>query len=215
MEVRMKFFAAALAACLLAFSPCDALSAAPGMPVPRPPAPIKAMLATQRFTLEVPFPYTWSKERFMVSSGSLVVLDVDPALVVPRDTLEPVLYAGTVPVQRLNHGNKSGRVIAIVPGNVDVRTTPIWFGAPQLPERVTSEMAKAELTRAKKAGVARTFRHPSTTGLASSPVKSKDLAELLRTVAADLVLEYSPQEKDLAESWRLPVASKSNKPRID
>ena len=149
----------------------------------------------------------------MVSSGTLVVLEVDPALVIPRNTLEPVLYAGNIPVQRLNHGDKSGRVIGIVPGNIDVTTMPVWFGTPQLPERVTTAMAETERTRAEKAGFTRTFERTSIVGLDSPATVSKDLAALLRTVAADLVLTYSPQDKDLAESWRLPVARKGDKPR--
>ena len=151
----------------------------------------------------------------MVSSGTLVVLEVEPALVVPRNTLEPVLYAGNVPVQRLNHGNKSGRVIGIVPGSVDVATVPIWFGTPQLPGRVTTAMAEAERARAEKAVVAHKFERASIVGLDSSATASKDLAALLRTVAADLVLTYSPQDKDLAESWRLPVAKRPSKTRDD
>jgi hypothetical protein len=208
MEVRMKFAKAALAACLLWLSACDVLSAAGDTPVPPTPAPIKGIVAARRFALEIPFPYTWTKERVMVSSGTLVVLEVDPALVVPRNTLEPVLYAGNVPVQRLNHGSKSGRVIGIVPGNIDLATMPIWFGTPQLPERVTTAMAEAERARAEKAGVAHTFERANIVGLDSPAAASKDLAALLRTVAADLVLTYSPQDKDLAESWRLPVAKK-------
>ena len=151
----------------------------------------------------------------MVSSGTLVVLEVDPALVVPRNTLEPVLYAGNVPVQRLNHGNKSGRVIALIPGNIDVTTMPIWFGTPELPGRVTTAMAETERARAQKAGVAHTFARASIAGLDSPASASKDLAALLRTLAADLVLTYSPQDKDLAESWRLPVARKADKTRTD
>jgi len=204
----MKFPAASLVACLLAFSACEALSAATDTSVPPTPAPIMGIVAARRFTLDTPFPYTWTKERITVSSGTLVVLDVDPALVVPRDALEPVLYAGNVPVQRLNHGNKSGRVIGIVPGNIDVTTTPIWFGTPQLPGRVTTAMAKAERARAEKAGAAHTFARVSIAGFDSPATASKDLATLLRTVGADLVLTYSPQDKDLAESWRLPVAKK-------
>ena len=50
------------------------------------------------FTLQTPYRNDWSKERAMVSAGVLVVLEVDPALVVPRDSLEPVLYAGDVAV---------------------------------------------------------------------------------------------------------------------
>jgi hypothetical protein len=173
---------------------------------PATPAAVKGILAARRFTLGTPFPYTWTKEHIMVSSGTLVVLEVDPALVVPRDTLEPVIYAGNVPVMRLNHGHKSGRVVGIIPGNVDLATTPIWVGAPSLPGRVTTAMAEDERKRAEKSGVLRTFGGGPIVGLDQSSVTSEDLAALLRTVAADLVLTYSPQEKDLADSWRLPVA---------
>src|SRR5712671_3802176 len=106
--------------------------------VPPLPAPVKNILYARPFTLERPYRYDWSKDRPTVSTGILVVLDVDTALVIPRDSLEPVLYASDVAVQRLNHGHKSGKVIAIVPGHVDLATTPIWFGSPNLPERVTS-----------------------------------------------------------------------------
>lgn len=211
----MKFPAAALVACLLGLLSCDVLSAAAATPLPPTPAPIKQMVAAHRFTLESPFQYTWTKEHIMVSSGTLVVLDVDPALVVPRNTLEPVLYAGNIPVQRLNHGNKAGRVIGIVPGNIDVTTIPIWFGTPQLPGRVTTAMAEVERARAEKVGVAHAFERANIVGLDSPATVSKDLAALLRTIAADLVLTYSPEDKDLAESWRLPVARKADKTRAE
>lgn len=211
----MKFHIAALVACSLGLLACDVLYAAADTPVPPTPAPIKRIVAARGFTIETPFPYTWTKEHIMVSSGTLVVLEVDPALVVPRNTLEPVLYAGNVPLQRLNHGNKSGRVIGIVPGNIDVTTIPIWFGTPQLPGRVTTAMAEVERARAEKVGVAHTFERASIVGLDSPATASKDLAALLRTIAADLVLTYSPQDKDLAESWRLPVARKADKTRAE
>jgi hypothetical protein len=210
MVARMKLSTVALAVCLLGLLACGTFSVAADTKVPPTPAPIKGIVAAHRFTLEDPYQYTWTRERVMVSSGTLVVLEVDPALVVPRNTLEPVLYAGNVPLQRLNHGDKSGRVIGIVPGNIDVTTMPIWFGTPQLPERVTTAMAETERERAQKAGVTQTFERGAIAGLDSPPTASKDLAALLSTVAADLVLTYSPEEKDLAESWRLPVAKKAN-----
>lgn len=206
----MKLLAAAFATFLLA-APILGLAQTTGhdakRAVPATPAPIKDILAARRFTLETPYQYTWSKERIMVSTGVLVVLEVDPAYVVPRDALEPVLYVGNVPVQRLNHGNVSGRVIGIVPGNIDLATALIWFGTPELPGRVTASMVESERARAEKAGM-RPFpkaridavEHPAVTA------KDLDLAALLRNVAAELVLQYSPQEKELAESWRLPVA---------
>ena len=48
--------------------------------LPATPAPIKNILAARPFTLETPYPYTWSKERFMVSTGVLIVLEVDPGI---------------------------------------------------------------------------------------------------------------------------------------
>ena len=205
----MKIPAVVLAAFLLGLpvlAPCQSTALPAQVAAAVTPAAVKGILAARRFTLGTPFPYTWTKEHVMVSSGTLVVLEVDPALVVPRDTLEPVLYAGNVPVMRLNHGHKSGRVVGIIPGNVDLATTPIWFGAPELPGRITTAMAEAERSRAEKVGALRTFGRSPIVGLDQSAATSEDLATLLRTVAADLVPTYSPQEKDLADQWRLPVA---------
>ena len=189
---------------------CQTVSRDAEVAVSVTPKAIKGILASRRFTLETPFPYTWTKEQLMVSTGVLVVLDVDPAYVIPRNTLEPVLYAGNTPVQRLNHGNRSGHVIGIVPGNIDLASTPIWFGSPELPERVTSSIAVSERELAAKAGV-HALSKARIRAVQRPPVVTKDLATLLRTVAADLVLEFSPQEKQLAESWRLPVAKAPSK----
>lgn len=213
----MKVLAAAFATFLLA-APIPGLAQTGGRDaepaVPATPAPVKDILAAHPFTLETPYPYTWSKERIMVSTGVLVVLEVGPAYVVPRDTLEPVLYAGNVPVQRLNHGNVSGRVIGIVPGSIDLTGAPIWFGSPELPERVTASTAESERALAERAGV-RAFPKERIAGVGRPPVAAKDLAALLRDVGAELVLEYSPQEKELAESWRLPIAKAPPKNRPD
>ena len=178
--------------------------------IPSKPAPVKNILHAQRFTLERPYRNEWSKDKAMVSTGSLVVLEVDPALVVPRDTLEPVLYAGNVAVQRLNHGDRSGRVIGIVPGSVDLAGTPIWFGSPELPERVTESMVRSERARAEKAGV-RPFPSAAIRSVERQAVTAVDLATLLRDVASQLVYEFSPQEKALADSWRLPTAQAAPK----
>lgn len=204
----MKLSAAVFAVLLFGmptFAACQAIDRGGEVPVPPTPAAIKGILATQRFTLETPYRYTWTKEPRMVSTGVLVVLEVDPAYVVPRNTLEPVLYAGNVAVHRLNHGHRSGRVIGIIPGNIDLATAPIWFGAPELPERLTQAMVETERERAEKAGV-RAVPQARIAGVERPAVAAKDLAALLRDVVSKLVYQYSPQEKDLADSWRLPVA---------
>lgn len=194
----MRIVAFVVAVSLLAVPACAAA-------IPPPPVAVKNIVVAQPFTLGRPYVYDWSAEKLVVQSGVLVVLDVDPALAKARDALEPVLYAGDVPVQRLNSGGESGRVVAIIPGNVDLATTPIWFGAPGLPGRITAEMARAERARAERADV-RPFGRERIAAVTRPPVSAPDLTTLLRNVAAALVEQYSPQEKYLADQWRLPVA---------
>jgi len=203
----MKVLVAAIAASLLLMPACASGQAAGQAPaaVPRTPVPVRNILYARPFTLAKAYPYDWSRERLIVSSGILVVLEVDPALVVRRDSLEPVLFAGDVPVQRLNHGDKSGRVIAIIPGNISLSNTPIWFGSPGLPGRVTAEIARSERARAERADV-RPFSADKIAAVSHPRVAAADVTALLRDVAAQLVYQFSPQEKELGDQWRLPVA---------
>ena len=194
----MRLITSVLGVSLLALAACAAA-------LPPTPAPVKNILLVRPFTLGRPYLYDWSAEKLTVQSGLLVVLEVDPALVVARDSLEPVLYAGDVPVQRLNHGSASGRVIGIIPGNVNLAATPIWFGAPGLPGRITAEMARAARSKAERAEI-RPFPANKIAAVTRPAVSAPDLTALLRDVAAALVEQYSPQEKDLANLWRLPVA---------
>jgi hypothetical protein len=215
-DLRMKLPIIALAALLLGMptlAACQANSQGSVKSVPATPVAVKGVVFARRFALGTPYLYTWAKEPRSVSTGILVVLEVDPAYVVPRNTLEPVLYAGNVAVHRLNHGDKSGRVIGIVPGEIDLATAPIWFGTPQLPERLTPAMIESERASAEKAGI-RALPLTDTVGIGQPAVAAKDLAGLLRDDAARLVDQYSPQDKDIADAWRLPVARPPPGPKV-
>lgn len=194
---------------------CFALLAAPGAAasaqvrnahsIPATPAPVQAILYARPFSLSVPYRNDWSRERELVTSGTLVVLAVDPALVVPRNSAEPVLFAGDRPVQRLNHGDRSGRVVGIVPHVTNVSGLPFWFGRPDLPERITVDVARAERARAQAAGIlpiaadrVRAVQRPR--------LAVRDVPALLRTEVAELVLRFAPEDRDLVAAWRLPVA---------
>jgi hypothetical protein len=157
------------------------------------------------FTLAKGYKYDWSKDRPMVTSGILVVLKVDPDLVVPRNTPEPVLYAGDRTVQRLNAGYESGHVIGIIPGEIDLTQAPIWFGRPGLPERVTAETIRSERALADAVKI-QPFAAEKVSAVTQGPLQISDLSSLLREQVANLVLKFSPQESNLAETWRLPVA---------
>lgn len=173
-------------------------------PRPATPAAVIDILEIQPFRLGVGYHYDWLESRPFVSDGLLVVLRVDPNHVEPRDTAEPVLYAGDRTVQRLNQGNESGFVIGIIPGEIDLASAPIWFGRPELPERVTPDVIKEERALADSAGI-KAFSPDKITGARRDPIEVDDLAALLRGAAADLVLKFSPDEKDLVETWRLPT----------
>jgi hypothetical protein len=215
----MKFLVSTAAIVLLGQSACAAAQVADvqyaeSSRVPPTPVAVQRILVAQPFTVTTPFQFMWIKNGPMISSGTLVVLEVDKALVAPRNALEPVLYAGNSPVMRLNPGHLSGRVVAIWQVTVDVRTEPIGCGAPELPERVTPQMVESELAKARSAGIA----PPPAAQLRAArraPATAKDLSSLLRTVGANLILEFAPQEKSQAEIWRLPVAKPPPTKRAD
>lgn len=173
--------------------------------LPDTPAAVSELVLNRPFNLEQGFLYNWSKNRQMVRSGILVVLKVDPALVVPRNALEPILYVGNQTAQRLNRGHPSGFVVALIPGDIDLTQAPIWFGTPGLPERVTADTVRAERALAEKAKIV-PFPEEKIQAAAGARLQATDLATLLREDIAELVLEYSPEEKDLVAGWRLPVA---------
>ena len=160
----------------------------------------------QPFRLEQSFKYDWRRDYSEVRSGLLVVFKVDPDLVIPKNALEPVLYAGNQTVQRLNHGHESGFVIGIIPEQIDLSKEPIWFGTPALPERIDAKMIAKERTKAERSGIS-ALKSTDIQSRTKDQVVVSDLTTLLRKQAADLLLEFSPQEKRLAESWRLPVTA--------
>lgn len=168
------------------------------------PQPIIGIERIQPFRLEQSFKYDWRRDQPDVRSGLLVVFKVDPDLVTPRNALEPVLYAGNQTVQRLNQGHESGFVIGIIPEQIDLSQEPIWFGTPALPERIDAEMIARERTLAERSGIL-PLTATDVQSRTQDPVVVSDLTTLLREQAAELLLEFSPQEKPLADTWRLPV----------
>jgi hypothetical protein len=182
--------------------PGDALSGAAVGKASGPSAAL-AIVEIYPFNLGTGYRYNWLASQPDVTSGLLVVLKVDPEYVVPQNAAEPVLYAGDRTVQRLNQGDRSGYVIGIIPGEVDLATAPIWFGRPELPERVTPEIIAEERALAERAGIG-AFSPDEIERALRGALEAEDLSELLRGPVADLVLKYSPDEKGLAETWRLP-----------
>ena len=198
-----------------AATPPPAAPAAEPVPrIPPTPAAVDGLVQACKFTLQEGYKHLWSKDQPMVTSGYLLVIEVDPKLVFARQVAEPVLYVGNQTAERLNIGYESGHVIAIVPGEVDLKKAMIWFGTPELPERVDANMVKAESALANAAKIApfsvKVVETSLKMGGAELKVTNKD--ELLRR-AAELIMQYSPQESQLAESLTpTPPAKPAPKP---
>jgi hypothetical protein len=158
---------------------------------------VQAIVSATPFTLTRGWTHAWRAEKQVYDAGWLVVLEVDPKLVQPTQLEEPVLYAGNETVERINHGDQSGRVIAIVPSKrshdggvaLDLSVTPIWFGAPELPERVDAARIESEIAKARRLGVV-PLGCPAV-GETMQLESRDDLGPL----CGELVLQHSPEEQ--------------------
>jgi len=177
-----------------------------GPPVPSTPAAADDILYARPFTLEKGYEFDWSKERPLLTKGTILVLKVNPDLVHARQAAEPVLYVGSRTAERVNIGHRSGRVIAIVPGHIDLSAMPIWFGTPELPERVDGNMIRAEKAQANAAGIEPFEADKVKAALArgGEMLKAADRDSLRPHIAA-LLLQYSPVEKELIDAFNVPV----------
>lgn len=171
-----------------------------------PDASVRGILYAQPFALEQPATHWWRAERPNYVAGWILVLEADTALLQPTARAEPVLYVGHETAERVNHGFRSGRVVAIVPSpagadgfpTLDLSTAKVWFGAPGLPEQIDT----AALERAfAAAGDAQPF---SASEIAEArkrggmPIRFETRAQLDQQ-AGQLILEHAPEEKDLAD----------------
>lgn len=176
--------------------------------IPPTPAPAKRLVAARSFTLQESYRHRYSAHAPQVDSGYLLVLEVDPELVRPRQSAEPVLYVGDLTAERLNAGHRSGRLVVIVPARVDLTASPIWFGQPNLPERVDPETALAQRALAEAAGL-RPFGAKAVAAALSrggGPLDLNDIDALLRE-AGRLVLRFAPDEAVLAKRWNAPAGA--------
>lgn len=197
--LRILFWSAP-ACSMNAFAQHDADSEAASAPVR-----VEDLVYARPFALSQGYRWSTVDDEPETDVGYIVVLRVDPKLVVPRNSLSPILYAGDRMLQALNFGHTSGHVIGLVPGQVDLSETPFWFGSPTTPGRVTPQLIRAEQGRARKAGI-RPFSPEQIESAAQPAIVTTNLSDLLRGELADLVLQYAPEEGDLARKWRLPEA---------
>ncbi len=192
-----------LSACILAL----ASTAVSAPPLPPTPAPVDDVVYARTFNLNEGFRFDWAKEPFTATAGTLLVLKAKPEYLTPRQTAEPMLYVGDHAAMKLNVGETSGYLVVVVPGEVDLNKTLIWFGTPNVAERVDNATIQAERALAEKAGIkplsAEKVKAAQARG--GERVLAANFSVLLREHVAGLIEQYSPSEKELATQWRSPV----------
>lgn len=176
--------------------------------------PVRELLFAQPFNLRSSYAHAWRAEQPAVEAGWLVVLDVDREFVRRTQTAEPVLYVADQTAERVNDGDRSGRLIAIVPSAVgsgggpalDLREASIWFGAPDLPEQIDRAAIAREAAAAKTRGVvARPQVEVDRAVQAGGALTTfADRTELER-YAAELVMAWAPEERDFAAGLLQPL----------
>lgn len=182
--------------------------APPAVPAGPSAAPL-TLVHARPFVTQTPFVHDWRAERPSVDAGWLVVLSVaDRELLVPRQLAEPVLYGGPETLQRLNTGEHSGHVVAILPSPrdgdrplVDLGATVFAHGAPALPESLDAAAVEAGF-RAAAQGLSAPDE-ATLRAVVQPTVTFADLADV-QAHAADLIERWSPQEVDLISGLRAP-----------
>ena len=175
------------------------------------------LLEAVPFVLEESFVHTWRKDQPSYRAGYLIALRADPDLIRPRQTAEPVLYVGEQIAERCNAGTESGSLICLVPAplrpngtvDLDLDTTAIWFGAPELPERLDAAAIRAAHLNALLQGVGPAplspgLRRAQSAVAPNAGVFARDRDELDLSIA-DLIERYSPMETELVQGMRVPL----------
>lgn len=174
------------------------------------------VLFAQPFTLdpENAYAHEWQAEQPQVSAGYLVALEVNRDFVEPTQGPAPVLYAGNQIPERINYGHESGVLLVVIPSELDAQgrpvldlaSTPIWFGAPGIPDQTTQDDIDAALERALARGVTPLGEATLEAAFskADGPLAVSDRTEL-HMAAAHLILEYAPQEREFAEGMLAPL----------
>ena len=168
------------------------------------------LLVAIPFRVDQPFTHWWRAERPQVRAGHLLVLAVDPIVVRPRQTAEPILFVGDQTAERVNAGFEGGALIVVVPAPAgqdgwpmqELAGLPMWFGEPGLPEQVdAADIHEARRLVPDLIGFsAARVQQALTAGGGGLPCQ--DQAELYLH-AADWIERYAPADQHIVERLRL------------
>lgn len=161
------------------------------------------LVHAQRFHTDMPFAHQWRADRQMYDAGWVLVLSGEPELLRQHQTKDPVLYVGAQTAERVNNGD-SGKLVVIVPGDIDLADAAIFLGPAALPEELWQEQIDDTVTAARNGGAVPPTAEQRGKALVAGVLEFADDYWLHRH-AVDLVEKHSPNEKDLIAGWRVPL----------
>ena len=155
------------------------------------------LVLAQHFTLEQAHEYTWLAGVPQITQGTIVVVKVSAEDAQVRQVGGPVLYVGATPAERVNNGDLDGAIVAFAPGHIDLSSTPIFWGPPTLPERVTAQLGAEALSETKAQPATATELKAAT----QTSAHFQGTSTLYRHLA-DLIDTHAPSEKERARAYR-------------
>jgi hypothetical protein len=162
---------------------------------------ITRLLELQRFHSDTPVSFRSISGPIAANSGYVLVIEVDARSLTPVDRAAPVLFAGEIAAREVNRGNRSGRMVLLIP-EVDLNTTSLYFG-PARPLRVLSResLLEARVQRAAQGAADQVIATlASAAADAGSAWHVTDMNELYRR-AAELVIRFAPEESSTAAMY--------------
>lgn len=172
-------------------------------PAPAPAVQQLELVHAERFQVAQPYRHLWRAEPLLVTGGWLLVLSGEPSALVARQMKMPLLQVGAQTAERVNVGDRSGKLVVLVPGDVALADAPIFLGSDALPEEVGQAHLDAELANARANGA----KAPDAATIAKATAAGREFANdhELRLRAIELVERHSPQEQDLIRGARVPL----------
>lgn len=167
------------------------------------PAAPTAILYARPFVSEKPIDFVIDGEKVTRTKGMILVIEADKKLLEPLDAPDFVIFVGGAVAQKVSSGCWSGKVVVMAP-EADLRSVPVFFGSRLLPDRMTPADARAEVEKAKAAGVVARptgeLREAARKG-GPEPFRVADMNELWYETGP-VILEHSPEERVMVESLR-------------
>ena len=159
-----------------------------------PPQKAVEVKLAQYFEVNEPITFHWQAEQPSFKNGTILVLAVNKAQALPRQTQSPTLFVGNSPAAVTHPGYLDGRMVVFVPGHT-TDSTPVFWADSKLPEQMTVTDGNELLAQVPSNGTSAWTAERTT-------LKFHNEANLYGHIA-ELIEKHAPQDIDFAHGFRM------------